>query len=192
MSGSARRARCGSFSVRLPSARLRHSRMHGQMAQVAPGAALHRIGRARRTVMFSIMCARSGLTRRSERLEGIGGSSLELRLLGPSMLGTGCADRHALSLTTSLTAPSLTRAVPARAGSFFAPEPPFIASDGRGSDGRNRTLLSAPLAASAPNPPFAMLASAGGFDAKQLGLGVPTGATPACSGCTSLHFPDPY
>ena len=48
--------------------------------------------------------------------------------------------------------------------------------------GGNRTLLSAPLATSAPNLPFAMLASDDGFDAKQLGLSVPTWAQPACSG----------
>src|SRR3954471_21652347 len=48
--------------------------------------------------MSSIMRARSGLTRRSERWEGIGGSSLELKVAGPSMLGIGCPDRHALLL----------------------------------------------------------------------------------------------
>src|SRR5262249_44247579 len=53
--------------------------------------------------MSSIMRARSGLTRRLGRLEGIGGSSLEPKVAGPSMLGIGCPDRHALPLTPPKT-----------------------------------------------------------------------------------------
>jgi integrase/recombinase XerD len=38
-------------------------------------------------------------TGRCERSEVIGGSSLELKVAGPSMLGIGCPGRHALPLT---------------------------------------------------------------------------------------------
>jgi hypothetical protein len=48
-----------------------------------------------RTVMSSIMRVRSALTGRSEGWEVIGGSSLELKVAGPSMLGIGSPDRHA-------------------------------------------------------------------------------------------------
>src|SRR6516162_178482 len=48
--------------------------------------------------MSSIMRARSGLTRRGEVSES-SGSSPELKVDGPSMLGIGCPDRHALPLT---------------------------------------------------------------------------------------------
>src|SRR5215207_197556 len=76
--------------------------------------------------MSSIMRARSGLTRRSERLEGIGGSSLEPKVAGPSMLGIGCPDRHPLPLIAPPNcAQAVTRAPPARAGSFSAPQQPF-------------------------------------------------------------------
>src|SRR6476469_727270 len=51
--------------------------------------------------MSSIIRARSGLTRWSERLEGIAGSSLEPKVAGPSMLGIGCPDRHPLLRVTS-------------------------------------------------------------------------------------------
>ena len=47
------------------------------------------------------MPTRSGLTGRSERLEGIGGSSLKPKVAGPSMLGIRCPDRHPLPLTAS-------------------------------------------------------------------------------------------
>src|SRR5438067_574339 len=48
--------------------------------------------------MSSIMRWRSALPGRCEGSEVIGGSSLELKVAGPSMLGIGCPDRHALLL----------------------------------------------------------------------------------------------
>src|SRR3954464_10885533 len=48
--------------------------------------------------MASIMRWRSALPGRCEGSEVIGGSSLELKVAGPSMLGIGCPDRHALLL----------------------------------------------------------------------------------------------
>src|SRR3954467_7961525 len=48
--------------------------------------------------MSSIMRWRSALPGRGEGWEVIGGSSLELKVAGPSMLGIGCPDRHALLL----------------------------------------------------------------------------------------------
>src|SRR5258708_83602 len=74
--------------------------------------------------MSSIIRARSGLTARSERVEGIGGSSLELKVAGPSMLGIGCPDRHPLPLIHSPPPTKMhppRRRPPARAGSFHAP-----------------------------------------------------------------------
>src|SRR5260370_8685063 len=49
-------------------------------------------------LMSSIMRARSALTGRFEDWEVIGGSSLKPKVAGPSMLGIGCPDRHALLL----------------------------------------------------------------------------------------------
>src|SRR6516225_4162794 len=60
--------------------------------------------------MSSIMRARSALTGRGEGWEVIGGSSLELKVAGPSMLGIGCSGRHALPLTPPQKAPTVTRA----------------------------------------------------------------------------------
>src|SRR5580704_18738118 len=54
-----------------------------------------------RTVMSSIMRARSALTGRFEDWEVIGGSSLKPKVAGPSMLGIGCPDRHPLPLIHS-------------------------------------------------------------------------------------------
>src|SRR3954452_12040104 len=71
--------------------------------------------------MSSIMRARGGLTRRSERLESIGGSSLEEKVTGPSTLGIGCPDRHALPLTASPITHGGDARPPARAGSFTCP-----------------------------------------------------------------------
>jgi hypothetical protein len=59
-----------------------------------------------RTLMSSIMRARSALTGRCEGWEVIGSSSLKPKVAGPSMLGIGCPDRHALLFTRS---PSLPR-----------------------------------------------------------------------------------
>src|SRR6516162_1102343 len=59
--------------------------------------------------MSSIMRARSALTGRGEGWEVIGGSSLELKVAGPSMLGIGCPGRHALPLTPPQKAPTVTR-----------------------------------------------------------------------------------
>jgi hypothetical protein len=47
------------------------------------------------------MRARRALTGRSEGREVIGGSSLELKVAGPSMLGIGCPDRHPFLFTLS-------------------------------------------------------------------------------------------
>jgi hypothetical protein len=64
-----------------------------------------------RTVISSIMRARSALTGRWEGPEVIGGSFLELKVAGPSMLGIGCPDRHALPRINLVeNAPTTTRA----------------------------------------------------------------------------------
>jgi len=73
-----------------------------------------------RTVMSSIMRARSALTGRWKD-GGHRGSSLELKVAGPSMLGIGCPGRHALPLTASPLPKKCTdrdARHPARAGSF--------------------------------------------------------------------------
>src|SRR3984893_282112 len=59
--------------------------------------------------MSSIIRARSALTGRWEGWEVIGGSSLELKVAGPSMLGIGCPDRHALLFTRSPSLPRMHR-----------------------------------------------------------------------------------
>src|SRR5271154_2714813 len=74
--------------------------------------------------MSSIMRARSAPTGRSEGWEVIGGSFLKPKVAGPSMLGIGCPDRHALPFITSPKrvdrhAPP-PAPPPARAGSFHA------------------------------------------------------------------------
>jgi hypothetical protein len=56
-----------------------------------------------RTLMSSIMRARSALIGRCEGWEVIGSSSLKPKVAGPSMLGIGCPNRHALPLTGSLS-----------------------------------------------------------------------------------------
>src|SRR5271155_1750422 len=72
--------------------------------------------------MSSIIRARSGLMGWWEASEVSRGSSLELKVAGPSMLGIGCPDRHALPLATSPTRRQrFTHPPPAGAGSFFAP-----------------------------------------------------------------------
>src|SRR5262245_17749392 len=71
--------------------------------------------------MSSIMRARSALTGRWEAWEVIGGSSPKPKVAGPSMLGIGCPDRHALPITHTSAAKNaltVTRRPPARAGSF--------------------------------------------------------------------------
>src|SRR5712691_7493946 len=78
--------------------------------------------------MSSIMRARSAVTGRGEEGEVIGGSSLELKVAGPSMLGIGCPDRHALPLTAlHCRRKCIDRDVrhPARAGSFKGRKSPF-------------------------------------------------------------------
>src|SRR5207302_5135160 len=72
--------------------------------------------------MSSIIRARSALPGRWEGWEVIGGSSTELKVAGPSMLGIGCPDRHALLLTSFHGRPKCTdrdARHPARAGSFL-------------------------------------------------------------------------
>src|SRR5437879_3907526 len=59
--------------------------------------------------MSSIIRARSALTGRWEGWEVIGGSSLELKVAGPSMLGIGCPDRHAFLFTPSMPPPKTHR-----------------------------------------------------------------------------------
>src|SRR5207249_3979253 len=84
--------------------------------------------------MSSIMRARSALTGRWEESEVIGGASLKPKIAGPSMLGIGCPDRHALLLTHPPPSPKCTgrdARPPARAGSFLDPELPFITSTSR-------------------------------------------------------------
>src|SRR5215472_6243075 len=71
--------------------------------------------------MSSIMRARSALTGRWEAWEVIAGSSPKPKVAGPSMLGIGCPDRHALPITHTSAAKNaltVTRRPPARAGSF--------------------------------------------------------------------------
>src|SRR5215831_19196189 len=75
--------------------------------------------------MSSIMRARSALTGRWEAWEVIGGSSPKPKVAGPSMLGIGCPDRHALPITHTSAAKNaltVTRRPPARAGSFLGHE----------------------------------------------------------------------
>src|SRR6516165_8480890 len=64
--------------------------------------------------MSSIMRALSGLTGRWEGPEVIGGSFLELKVAGPSMLGIGCPDRHALPRITSSKMRRPQRLLPSR------------------------------------------------------------------------------
>jgi hypothetical protein len=64
--------------------------------------------------MSSIMRARSGLTGRWEGPEVIGGSFLELKVAGPSMLGIGRPDRHALPRITSSKMRRPQRLLPSR------------------------------------------------------------------------------
>src|SRR6201993_776762 len=86
--------------------------------------------------MSSIMRARSALTGRSEGWGVIGGSSLELKVAEPSMLGIGCPDRHALPLTHSLPPPKMYRPRhPARAGSFSGHRPPLPSTQANGCSG---------------------------------------------------------
>src|SRR6516165_5639995 len=73
--------------------------------------------------MSSIMRARNGLTGRWKGPEVIGGSFLELKVAGPSMLVIGCPDRHALPhITSSKMRRPRCVLPPARAGSFYHPE----------------------------------------------------------------------
>src|SRR5215831_7138649 len=75
--------------------------------------------------MSSIIRARNGLTGRSEVSEVIG-LSPELKVAGPSMLGIGLPDRHALPRFTSTKMRRPRHALPpARAGSFFGASFPF-------------------------------------------------------------------
>src|SRR6516165_4042265 len=77
--------------------------------------------------MSSIMRARSGLMGRGAVSEVIGGSSLELKVAGPSMLGIGCPDRHALPhITPPKTRRPRYALPPARAGSFFGATSPSV------------------------------------------------------------------
>ena len=50
--------------------------------------------------------------------EVIGGSSLELKVAGPSMLGIGCPDRHALPRITLSKMRRPRRVLPSRASGF--------------------------------------------------------------------------
>jgi hypothetical protein len=50
------------------------------------------------------------------------GSSLKPKVARPSMLGIGCPGSHALLLTPPKNAQTVTRAPPARAGSFMGHE----------------------------------------------------------------------
>src|SRR5271169_6987373 len=67
------------------------------------------------------MRARSGLTGRGEISEVIGGPLSSLKVAGPSMLGIGCPDRHALPFTHSPPPPKThppRRVLPSRASGF--------------------------------------------------------------------------
>src|SRR5438477_3978665 len=78
--------------------------------------------------MSSIMRARSALPGRWEGWEVIGGSSPELKVAGPSMLGIGCPDRHAVPRITWSKMRQPRRALPSRAsGSFFGAFQPIMA-----------------------------------------------------------------
>src|SRR6516165_7255229 len=71
------------------------------------------------------MRARSGLIGRWEGPEVIRGSFLELKVAGPSMLGIGHPDRHALPrITLSKTHQPCRALPPARAGSFVGAQAP--------------------------------------------------------------------
>src|SRR5947199_3895573 len=78
--------------------------------------------------MSSIMRARSGLAGRCTGWEVIRGSSLELKVAGPSMLGTGCPDRHGFLFKRSSLLPTThdrDACPPARAGSFLGAYQPI-------------------------------------------------------------------
>src|SRR6266536_5559786 len=68
--------------------------------------------------MSSIMRARSGLTGRCEGSEVIRGSFLEPKVAGPSMLGIGRPDRHALPPITPSKLRRPRRVLPSRASGF--------------------------------------------------------------------------
>src|SRR4029077_10444671 len=67
--------------------------------------------------MSSIMRARNGLTGRSEVSEVIG-LSPELKVAGPSMLGIGCPDRHALPRVNLVEICRARHELPSRARGF--------------------------------------------------------------------------
>src|ERR1700740_928968 len=76
--------------------------------------------------MSWIIRARNGLTGRWEGSEVIGGSVLELKVAGPSMLGIGCPDRHLLPRITPSKMRWRQRVLPpARAGAFTGRFRPF-------------------------------------------------------------------
>ena len=78
--------------------------------------------------MSSIMRARSGLMGRGEVSEVIGGSSPELKVAGPSMLGIGCPDRHALPRITLSKMRRPRRVLPSRASGFVHRPIPDLAA----------------------------------------------------------------
>src|SRR5438132_9019785 len=85
--------------------------------------------------MSSIMRSRSALPGRCEGSEVIAGSSLELKVAGPSMLGIGCPDRHALPLTPRRKS-THRAAYPSRESGFvlgWIPALPGLMSQRRGS-----------------------------------------------------------
>ena len=91
-----------------------------------------------RTVMSSIMLTRNGLTGRSERLEGIGGS---LRRLWTSN-APNRAPRSSRPTAHHLAhgAPAATRLPPARAGSFSCPFSDLCTVDAGGEHGGGHLL----------------------------------------------------
>jgi len=105
------------------------------------------------------MRARNGLTGRWEGPEVIGGSFFELKVAGPSMLGIGRPDRHALPHATSLKfALTVTRA-PSRASGFVLP--PTAAGLRTIQDGPPSTQ-SGPSGSPAAMPAHAPISAVGG------------------------------
>src|SRR6266567_6824825 len=82
--------------------------------------------------MSSIMRARSGLTGRCEGSEVIRGSFLEPKVAGPSMLGIGRPDRHALPPITPSKLRRPRRVLPSRASGFVHRRVSVVAAQRQG------------------------------------------------------------
>src|SRR5271169_2583673 len=87
-----------------PNQHVLHAFATGSARAERPSGALYMVEHIDFLPMFA------NLAQPAEGWEVIGGSSLELKVAGPSMLGIGCPGRHALPLTPPQKAPRVTRA----------------------------------------------------------------------------------